>query len=37
VIVQGSVTTERELIDAVQTGMYQTGQRRPVTFQPYRR
>lgn len=37
VIVQGNVTTERQLIDAVQAGMTRTGGIRPTTYQPYRR
>ena len=37
VYVGGSVTTERALIDAVQTGILQAGGRRPVTYQNYRR
>ncbi|MFB9925991.1 phage tail tape measure protein [Amycolatopsis halotolerans] len=37
IIVQGNAVTERQLADVVQTGMLRAGQRRPVTYQNYRR
>ncbi|WP_134667837.1 phage tail tape measure protein [Amycolatopsis sp. CFH S0078] len=37
IIVQGNAITERQLVDVVQEGMLRAGQRRPVTYQNYRR
>jgi TP901 family phage tail tape measure protein len=37
VIVQGSAVTDRQLVDVVRDGMLRAGQRRPVTYQNYRR
>jgi TP901 family phage tail tape measure protein len=37
IVVQGTTVTERQLIDVIETGMLRAGQRRPVTYQNYRR